>query len=59
MAGYAHFLHCLGRATLKQAGKALLGLAPLGERLYDLPWTPWRCTARSAASRTYATRSRR
>jgi hypothetical protein len=57
MPGFFHFLRCLGRAAVKNAGKALASLVPLGEATYEIAkdtledyrkdhaeaFPPWRC----------------
>lgn len=36
MPGFLHFLRCVGKAVVKNAGKALAGLFPFGETLYEV-----------------------
>src|ERR1700722_12593363 len=36
MPGFAHFLRCVGNAVVKNGGKALAGLVPFGEVLYEI-----------------------
>ncbi len=36
MPGIFHLMRCLGKAAVKNAGKALLGLVPGGEAFFDI-----------------------
>ncbi len=36
MPGFLHFLRCVGKAAVRHGGRALLGLVPLGEQVYDI-----------------------
>ncbi len=36
MPGYLHFLRCVGKAAVRHGGRALLGLVPLGEQIFDI-----------------------
>src|ERR1700722_1320478 len=36
MPGFAHFLRCVGNAVVKNGGRALAGLVPFGEVLYEI-----------------------
>jgi hypothetical protein len=36
MAGFVHFLRCVGRAAVKNGGKALCSLVPGGEAAFEM-----------------------
>src|SRR5438874_8872745 len=36
MAGFVHFLRCVGKAVAKHGLRSLAGLVPLGDNLYDI-----------------------
>ena len=41
MPGFVHFLRCVGKAVVKNAGKALASLVPFGEVSYEIAKDAW------------------
>jgi hypothetical protein len=41
MAGFVHFLRCVGKAVVKHGLRSLAGLVPLGDNLYDIACEAW------------------
>src|SRR5689334_564062 len=36
MSGFVHIVRCVGRAAVKNVGRALASLVPLGDAIYDI-----------------------
>ena len=41
MAGFSHFMRCVGRASLNNGARALASLVPMGDVLYGIATDAW------------------